>query len=195
MRAAIFALFLLTGLAHAGPEDSAVQVRHFAGGSIGSGSGTVVWMGGGVSFVLTNHHVAPDCGRKVEVTLAGQTYPAEWLRSDAGIDLALLRVKAELPAADVADEPPARGTVLRQWGHSRGGPQKPKAGPAIGVDGRRAVPGGGQVYATGIHSEPGDSGSGVFDPAGRLVAVCWGGGQGRECCVKLADVKAFLWPK
>jgi S1-C subfamily serine protease len=133
MRVTIVALFVLAGLAHAGPEDSAVQVRHFAGGSIGSGSGTVVWMGGGVSFVLTNHHVAPDCGRKVEITLAGRTYPAEWLRSDAGIDLALLRVRAELPPADLAENDPEPGAELRQWGHSRGGPVKPKRGPADGL--------------------------------------------------------------
>lgn len=189
-------LLLLAGFAHAGPEESAVRVRHFAGGSIGSGSGTVVRSDKGGSLVLTNQHVAPSPGQRIAVEVGDKAYPATWLAADEGIDLAVLRVDAALPAVELADAEPAPGTRLRQWGHPGGGPQKPKAGPAFGFEGSRRVVHGrpaGEVFSVGIRPESGDSGCGVFDPSGKLVAVCWGGGGSpRQSCVRLHDIRQFL---
>lgn len=192
MRCVCFVLLLAAGSAQAGPEDSAVLVRHYARGVIDSGSGTVVKADGRASFVLTNNHVTPDRGDQIVVELAGKLYGAEWLRADSGLDLALLRVDANLPAVSLADQPPPPGTRIEQWGHPHGGPTIHKTGLSGRVDGRRAVPGGGDVATHGIGAEPGDSGCGVF-AGGKLVGVCWGtGGPGRESCVVLADIKAFL---
>lgn len=192
--AAAIAVVLGSALAClAGPEASACQVKHYTRGpEIDNGSGTVVWSGDGRSFVLTNEHVAPDPGRRCEVVLDGHTHPARWLRSDARADLALLLVDTELPAAEIASEIPARGTTLRQWGFPPASRCGRRPGPSSASAGRRA---GLDVFETTIRSESGDSGSGVFEPSGKLVAVCWGGSYGHECCVSLAVVRAFLWPE
>lgn len=183
--------------AFAGPEESAVQVKHYSpGGAVECGSGTVVRSAKGKgSDVLTNWHVAPDAGRGVEVWVGTTTHPATWVRADSGLDLCLLHIVAELPVAQLADQPPPPGVALEQWGCSRGGPRKHKVGTSGRVDGRRAVTGGGAVLTNGLGAEPGDSGCGVFC-GGKLVAVCWGtGGPGSESCVTLADVKKFLGRK
>ena len=180
------------GSAQAGPEAAAVLVRHYARGFIDAGSGTVVGHDRGASLVLTNNHVCPTPGERITVEVGGHVHPATWLRADSGIDLALLRVDAALPTVELADRPPPPGTRIEQWGHPRGGPAVHKVGVSGRVDGRRAVPGGGEVATHGIGAESGDSGCGVFC-GGKLVGVCWGtGGPGRESCVTLADVKAFL---
>ena len=184
-------------VAFAGPEESAVQVKHYAGGVIECGSGTVVKSAKGQgSDILTNWHVAHDAGERLEVIAGEKVYPAKWLKAHSGIDLALLHIDAELPAVALADQSPPPGVRLHQWGHPRGGPRTHKTGPSGRIDGKRAIPEGGDVMTNGIASEPGDSGCGVFTEDGRLVAVCWGsGGPGRESCVVLSDIKAFLGHK
>jgi hypothetical protein len=192
MRLTVALWLIFAGLCVAGPEESAVLVRHYAHGAIDAGSGTVVRSEGTKSWVLTNWHVASDPGERVTVELAGKVYGATWLRADSGIDLALLRVDASLPPALLASTHPAPGVRLRQFGHPHAGPMKAKTGPAGEINGRRMVPGGGEVFGVGIGAESGDSGCGVFDPDGKLCAVCWGAGQGAESCVCLKDIKAFL---
>jgi S1-C subfamily serine protease len=169
------------------PSDSECKVTHYAGGRIGSGSGTVVASGKGVSRVLTNHHVCPDDGDRITVEHKGKAYPAARLAWDKSIDLACLEVRGvELPAAKIAAGDPAPGSTVRQWGHPKACKEAvPKSGRAIG---------GRTIFATTIPSESGDSGAGVFDAAGDLVGVCWGRrlDNGTETCVPLADVRRFL---
>jgi hypothetical protein len=129
----------------------------------------------------------------VVVTHKGKEYGASVVAWDAGLDLACLEVRAELPACELATEPPKRGAPVYQWGHERASREAvPKEGRAVGVNGRRV--GGGDVWETTIASVEGDSGCGVFNAAGRLVGVCWGRHTDRpgEVCVALADVRRFL---
>jgi hypothetical protein len=134
---AAIALCSLAGPVLAEPEDAAVKVVR-TGLRDGVGSGTVIHTGKRGSFVLTNWHVAPNGASKFTVYSGGQAYPAQWVAADDRTDLALLRVDARLAAVELADELPAVGTELRQWGCSLGGPRKAKAGRLL-ADTARAV--------------------------------------------------------
>jgi serine protease Do len=70
-----------------------VSVRIFAGK--GSGSGVIIAHRGTIYTVLTNHHVVSDRPEKGYTILTpdGQTYPAQWLRSQkfGELDVALVQ--------------------------------------------------------------------------------------------------------
>jgi hypothetical protein len=156
------------------------------GASVASGSGTVVACENGRSLVLTNRHVCPTLGAGKFFELSGKRYPAFCCCVDDRADLALLLVDAELPACVVASKCPADGTEVKQYGCSHAGPQKPKQGLIqrfLGWfrDGR-------PVTHSGINTEQGDSGCGVF-AGGELVAVTWGE---NGSCVHLSDVRRLL---
>ena len=196
MRVAIRALACLLFVAAplvAGPEESCVRVTRQDGRVVGTGSGTVVASGGGVSRIVTNFHVAGG-GGAVTVHHAGKAYPARAVGWDAGLDLCGLEVDAELPACVIAGTPPPVGSRLCQWGHAGGVRQAiHKVGTAVGITGR--VVNGGAVWETTIDAREGDSGAGVFDSNNRLVGVCWGRHSDRagQSCVTLADLRRFLW--
>jgi S1-C subfamily serine protease len=205
IRAALLGLFLAVACAFGGPESSSVKVvflrvKDDAAGytqvGAGMGTGTVIASKGGRSLVLTCRHVVPDPDGTILVKAGASTYGAELLAVDDAADLAVLRVRAELPAVAVADVGPADGADLRQWGYTKGGPMNPKHGPAREhtngkVDGKPF-----DVRVTGIAPDFGDSGSGVFDADGRVVGVCAAKAEGKAgtvgLLVPLADVRRFL---
>jgi S1-C subfamily serine protease len=213
MVAAFALLSLAAPAALAGPEESAVKIVR-TGARDGFGSGTVVRSTKAGSFILTNWHVAPDRTSKFTVHHSGRAYPTDWVAADDRTDLALLRVNAELPTVDVADELPAVGTELRQWGFSEGGPQKPKSGRLLAETARAVVWTPFRWVTTAdtcrvdITPEFGDSGAALFAPDGRAVAVVYcgdvanapAGGDGPvrkvlvapETCVGPPDIKRFL---
>jgi serine protease Do len=209
---AAIALCSLAGPALAEPEDAAVKVVR-TGLRDGVGSGTVIHTGKRGSFVLTNWHVAPNGASKFTVYSGGQAYPAQWVAADDRTDLALLRVDARLAAVELADELPAVGTELRQWGCSLGGPRKAKAGRLLADTARAVVwtPFGQATTAdtcrVDIRPELGDSGAALVGPDGRLVAVIYCGDVATifspdgppvrrlvapETCVVVGDVKRFV---
>lgn len=189
MRTAIALTLLLLGTAHADPEVATVQVLRDGVG--GDGSGAVFKADKGVSYVLTNRHVAPAGSRVYKVRSAGKVYDAEWVAASADSDLALLRVRAALVSVPLADAEPAPGTAVRAYGY--GG--FPKAGTVVGADqfGAR-LPGTGDIWRLSFQPEPGDSGSPVIAD-GKLVGILWGTAGYRDfrtCAVRLSDIKAFL---
>lgn len=184
----------------ADPSASTCVVSHPTGPGVwDSGTGTVVACEGGRSLVLTNAHVVPLGSRDITVAHGGKTHPATLVAScqvvqvDArtidirGVDLALVSVDANLPAARIADEPPRIGDRLRQWGFGgRTAAQGPtfKAGKVL--DPNR--------LAGSFYSQSGDSGSGVFNDAGELVAVTHGNQlpQSPVLALPLAKVREFV---
>ena len=169
------------------PQDSAVRVEVKKDGRIFGGSGTVINLGK-QTLVLTNEHVVREAD-SVSVVKDGRYIKAELLAANPSVDLALLKVKEKMAGASLANEEPAVGSEVRTFGHPDW-KLTPKVGKALGnVDNARQR--GMRVWYSTIHPEPGDSGSGVFDREGRLVAVNWGG-YTDACCVSLADVKRFL---
>jgi S1-C subfamily serine protease len=136
------------------------------------GTGTVVASREGRSFVLTCWHVCPSGRGFVFVRVGEVDYPAEWLGADETADLAMLRVRAVLPAVAVADKGPKAGDELRQWGYTKGGPANPKTGK-VEEWGRATIDGWEyDVMIARVPADFGDSGSGVFDAAGKLAGVC-----------------------
>jgi S1-C subfamily serine protease len=184
------ALLALLLAAPADPSASCVRVSQ--PGS--AGSGTVVATDGERSLVLTARHVTgTDFGVKLTVAAPdGRTVAGTLVAYDAAADLAAVEVPADLPAAAVAARRPAVGAAVRQWGCTGGGKRAAKAGTFTD-------------YGATIQADGGDSGCGVFDAAGRLVAVTVGKTArfdpatghvldvpGDAHCVRLADVRRFL---
>src|SRR5438067_4408339 len=197
---------VVVGKPAADPARSTVFVhRDLGGGRSRSGTGTVVACEGGKSLVLTNAHVADDPDGAYTVTHAGTAYPATYVagstvsQSDTdsmrvdGPDLALLSVGATLPAATIASDAPRPGDRVRLWGFGRR-----SAGEGAVEKAGRALDAAGYVEPTFVSTTDtasGDSGSGVFNDAGELVAVHWGGGDQGAYAVPLGAVRSFLREK
>jgi hypothetical protein len=136
------------------------------------GSGTVIHSKGGESLVITNEHVCPSPDGKFEIQVGRRVYPATWVAHDAVGDLALLKIKEDLPAAQLAERLPEPGEEVWMFGFPGGGPMEVKHGKALPD---KAQWKGADLFYSAFTPEPGDSGSGVIyfgaDGKGRLVAV------------------------
>lgn len=167
------------------PPECVVRVNVGTAG----GSGTVIASEDGKSLVLTNQHVAAHAGN-VSVNHKGKDFNATLLSTNAGDDLALLLVDVELPAAVMADAEPDVGTEVEQWGYDWRGQGKwiHKTGKYKGVTNFTS-----EAIETSIESISGDSGCGIFNKAGQLVAVNWGRHEwGGQLGTRLKKVVAFL---
>ena len=193
---ALLLLLLLPVFAFAGdPSVSAVKVWCLgaSGQPTAGGSGVVVASDGKHSLVITNRHVA-ECSTRHQVVAGESTYAARFLGYAPAADLAGLLVDVGLPAAPIADQVPADGTPLKLYGYPAAGQGKlvVKSGSAAGhqlasVDGRPWT----YQFRTTFVSQSGDSGGGVFDGAGRVVAINWGNDGRRSECVCLQDLRTF----
>jgi hypothetical protein len=182
-------LAVLATVAHAAdPVRSTVKVVCYRGDITENGSGTVVYSSGGKSLVLTNRHVCPDADCEIDVYSKGNIYEGRWLGvADRG-DLAVLEIGVELPAAPLAERPPANGDRLDRWGYPNGRRQKAKQGRFsfdVGFDDRY---GRARMDSVSVPSVKGESGSGEFNERGELVAVVFGGNN-ESLCVGLEDVR------
>lgn len=131
------------------------------------GSGTVLASEDGKSLVVTNHHVVPTNIAGVVVIHKEKEYPARLLvTGNDDVDLSLLIVDVKLPAAPLATKLPKLGDKVRHWGSTSG----PAEGKVTGATASLPTP---SLDST-LSSIPGDSGAGVFDTDGKLVAVNWG---------------------
>lgn len=174
------------------------------GGSSAHGTGTVIASEGTKSLVLTNAHVVPSGDRPISVTYwcdrKPWVSPATYLGGSAvvdigphlidvrGPDLALLLLDcAALPAVEIADILPATGDPVSLYGFGGASSLAPqhKAGRILSDD-RSYTTAGDPIARTSIATVNGDSGAGVLNEAGQLVAVHWGGGA-----VRLDTVHAF----
>jgi S1-C subfamily serine protease len=188
------------------PARTTVFVHRDLGGGRGqAGTGTVIACEAGKSLVLTNAHVADAPDGTYTVTHDGTTYPATYVTGSAisrltpgsvrvdGPDLALVSVEATLPVAALAPDLPRPGARVRLWGFGgRLADQGPveKAGEVLDATGYVEP-----MFVSTTQTSSGDSGSGVFNDAGELVAVHWGGGDRRAHAVPLEAVRSFLREK
>lgn len=174
------------------------------GGSTAGGTGTVIASEGGKSLVLTNAHVVPSGQHRITVTYWHERQPwtqeATYLGGSGvsqrggnlievhGPDLALLSVNADLVPVEIAAAIPAEGTPVSLYGF--GGNTSTvqpslKTGRVLRENGSQTMAGD-PIARTSIATANGDSGAGILDTEGRLVAVHWGGGA-----VRLDTVHAF----
>ncbi len=178
----------------------AVKINERSGAA---GSGTPVAVEGGKTLVLTNAHVVPRhyANLPITVTAAGKTYPARYVDGAVvrptkpgfieveGTDLCILEIDADIGGVKIADADPAVGSDVWQYGY--GGTQpgdRPttKSGVVVANDYNQPT------LTSTLSSVSGDSGSGVFNAAGELVGVTWGGGDGTHHGVPVREVKKFL---
>ncbi len=149
-------------------RDSLVRVRR----GNAQGSGTVVHRGEGWSLVLTCEHVVSAAPGEITCRCDGTTYPALVVEVDAGADLAVLLITADLPAVKVAENAPNDGDSVTLIGMT-------SLVSRCRVSGREEL-GGREVllYGTASDSDSGDSGGGVFHE-GKLCGVHCGKVEGR----------------
>lgn len=140
----------------------------------GNGSGVVIAEEG---LVVTNAHVVDGALALSVVTDDGRVLPAELLGADAGSDLAVLRVDADLPPLPLAPDPPVVGQQALAVGSPYGLAGTVTAGivSAVGRPVDVATATGVQrladVLQTDAEINPGSSGGPLVDSAGRLLGV------------------------
>lgn len=188
-------------VAHSLAESSVYISVDLGNGATGGGTGTVIASENGRSLILTNAHVVESADHPISVTYwcdrRPWIQPATYLGGSSvshlsgslihvnGPDLALLEVKADLQPVELATEIPATGEAVQLFGF--GGADLSGTTP-IRKSGR-VLPEPGWIEPatkTSIQTINGDSGSGILNDRGQLVAVHWGGGA-----VRLDSVHSF----
>lgn len=188
-------------VAHSLAESSVYVSVDLGNGATGGGTGTVIASESGRSLILTNAHVVESADRPISVTYwcdrRPWIQPATYLGGSSvshlsgslihvnGPDLALLEVKADLQPVELASEIPATGEAVQLFGFG-----------GAGVYGTVPIRKSGHILPepgwiepatkTSIQTINGDSGSGILNDRGQLVAVHWGGGA-----VRLDSVHSF----
>jgi serine protease Do len=158
-------------------EESLVVVQS---GRNGFGAG-IIWDANGL--ILTNQHVVqggrPRFGPaepRLQVTLAdGRQFPAQVVRRDPEIDLALLKIEADgLPAAPIADSHALRvGEFVMAVGHPWGQRGMVTAGLISGL-GRaetRGARGSVEIIRSDVRLAPGNSGGPLVNAAGQVIGL------------------------
>ena len=146
--------------------EASVQVNLAASG----GSGVAIHD----HIIATNSHVVEHRHRNdlTVVDVHGRQYSAQTIAIDRAADVALLWCKGRRwPFVRLAAQRPVLGAPLRLFGY---GPQRQLRwgrGRVVETWQRNGV----DVVDCSVSSVPGDSGGGLFDDAGQLVALNWGG--------------------
>lgn len=139
------------------------------------GSGTCIACEGGKSLVLSCNHVFSEGGLgnyplDCVVQHDGKTYTAVAVSGDREADLAAVVVEGELPVAEIATQAPAVGAFVWHRGiGSGGGRGRVVLVPSPGRGGSWVE--SSCHFAADMTSISGDSGAGVFNQYGQLVAV------------------------
>ena len=141
----------------------------------GTGSGVVVAEGG---YIVTNNHVVSldGQGRGARITVEtadGQLLPAELVGTDPAVDLAVLKVDADLPAVAFADSAPSVGDEAVAIGSPLGLSNTvtdgiiSATGRGIQLSSEVTVP----VMQTDAPINPGNSGGALLNGSGELVGI------------------------
>ncbi len=146
------------------PERSSPQIS--------AGSGVIVDAANG--YVVTNHHVIKDASEVVVTTKDKRRFPARFVGSDAGTDVALLQIEAkeliEVPLGD--SDALAVGDFVLAIGNPFGIGQTATSGivSALGRSGLN-VEGFEDFIQTDAAINPGNSGGALINLSGELVGV------------------------
>jgi hypothetical protein len=155
------------------PNAASCRVHNQLAGGANVGSGTLIDVtpGGECGLVLTCAHLFTEGTGQVVVEFPnGKRHGALVVAIDRQADLAALEIARPTgPAVEVNQQTAAVGNLMA-CGFGPSGAYRCVAGPTLGYSegpGQTSVRIGGAVRS-------GDSGGGVFDNRGRLVAVVWG---------------------
>jgi serine protease Do len=183
---------LITTLAQRATE-SVTQVRHTRARRAGAGTGIIV---GADGLILTNHHVVTG-NKALEVVLNdGRAFAATLVRSDAQLDLALLKIDAHgLPALTLAG---GEGVRVGAWVFAIGHPWGERNVLTHGIVsaiGQRRAPNGAQsipYLRSDVRLAPGNSGGPLLDARGDVIginAMIWGG----DLSIAIPSTVARAW--
>lgn len=198
MKSLIVSLILFTSTLVAAPERPGYTVTVFAidkDKALSIGSGTVVKKTGKVVTVLTCKHVLEDAEtvylRGDDKLLMGKNI----VRSETD-DLATFDVESDLPVAKIAQAPVIPGDVVQHWGQTSGY-SKGEVSDYINLTWPDKVKR--LSIKSGYLTISGDSGCGVFNSDGELVAVNFGLigelGNREGLAIPLKVVQGFLAAK
>lgn len=168
MKALVVLLSLLAGVAQAAPLDSTVVLRVANGGSASSlATGTVIHSTGGWSLVVTAGHLFRGQNNgTADVALHDGRHATGRLQWWTEVpDLALVSVPLAAPASPVAQDFPPVGSPVTRVGMF--------GADASRIESLGRFAGYRSVCVAG-YARDGDSGGGVFNSAGELVAVTKG---------------------
>ena len=149
--------------------------QHGSASDIGSGTLIDKTNDGREGLVLTCAHLFRDGVGEVLVSFAdGQAHRAKLIARDEQADLAALAIAhPRAKPVEVVLEMSTQAN-LHACGYGPRGIYRCAIGPSVG----QAVSAGQMSLLIGDPVRSGDSGGGVFDEQGRLVAVIWGEAQG-----------------
>jgi putative serine protease PepD len=137
----------------------------------GSGSGWVAASSGGSSTLVTNFHVVSDGwvngDRNVKVTHGGTKYDGTVVDVAEANDLALIRVRQELPTLPVAEARPKVGDTVLALGSPLGLGGTVTSGIVSAFRTVEAV----SYMQFSAPISPGNSGGPLIDDSGKVVGV------------------------
>jgi putative serine protease PepD len=137
---------------------------------LGQGSGFVVRSEGGVSVLVTNHHVVLDAwlrGGTVQLRRGDLELEGTILRVDEGDDLAVVEVPMELPSLEVSRDRPQVGAPVI----AVGAPLGLESTVATGIVSAFRTEGDIEYLQFSAPVSPGNSGGPVVDMEGRVIGV------------------------
>jgi len=160
-----------------------------------SGTGTIVANNGQASFIVTCKHVLPSKGQPDSIFVVfpgGYQATAQWLGVDQTADLSMIWIPSvDLPMPKIAAQLPPKGTQAIQIGYPRGQGPHENDGTLIGPS--RMTHSGAQSIAFQMHSDHGDSGSGIFNAqTGEMIAVLWGGDGKTTEATGVSDIRRYM---
>lgn len=177
------------------PKDASVKI------AVGNGScsATSIAYHNGQSLIITVSHLFRgdngqyyQPGTKVSVTTeAGEQFDGELVAIHPTSDIALAIIKGKIPTASFNLREPLVGEQVQQWGYNylSKGKQVYKTGIVIKISDYNGT------MDSSIDQISGESGVGVFNLSGRIVAVAWGGGPNLtkgQASTRLKIVRAFV---
>jgi hypothetical protein len=185
------AMFVLIGSAYAEPQAAVCRVNNRLAAFNNVGSGTLIDTSedGREGLVLTCAHLFSEGVGEVVVSFPGaKTHGAKLVAIDREADLAALAISNPASAQAAVDFDLLPAEQVKACGFGPHGEYACAAGPVVG----EASNAGQMSVLVGNAVRSGDSGGGVFDADGNLVAVVWGESNGVTYASGGVPLKRFL---
>jgi S1-C subfamily serine protease len=156
------------GYITSGDDNQADGIPSPLTGATSSGSGFFVGKNG---YFITNHHVVEN-GKNFTIYLSGRSMPAQLIAVSKVSDLALLKVGAQIPGLEIAENEADSGQDVFTIGFPNPIIQgiEPKVTKGI-ISSKKGIQDDDTRYQIDAAVQPGNSGGPLCDDSGRLIGV------------------------